>query len=60
MESKHLGVHWNKSNDTLVVNFEVFKKTHELTKRGVLRTMAKVYDSLGIASPIMLRAQYMY
>ena len=60
MESKLLGLYWNKSNDTLAVNFEDCKKMHELTKRGVLRAMAKVYDPLGIASPISLSAKHIY
>ena len=60
LESKLLGLHWNKTVDTLAVNFEECKKTNELTKRGVLRAMAKVYDPLGIASPIMLNANHIY
>ena len=60
LESKLLGLHWNKTVDTLAVNFEECKKTNELTKRGVLRAMAKVYDPLGIASPIMLNAKHIY
>ena len=60
MESKLLGLHWNKSNDTLAVNFEDCKKTHELMKRVILRADVKVYDPLGIASPILLSAKHMH
>ena len=45
---------------TLAVDFQGCKTTKDFTKRGVLRAMAKVYDPLGLASPIMLDAKHFY
>ena len=53
-ETKLLGLGWNKSEDTLSVTFPPSQT--EVTKRVVLRTMAKVYDPLGLAAPILLTA----
>ena len=36
------------------------RKHTSYPKRGVLRAMAKVYDPLGIASPILLSAKHIY
>ena len=46
--------------DTLAVDFQGCKTTKHFTKRGVLRAMAKVYDPLGLASPVMLDAKHLY
>ncbi|CAB4031455.1 Hypothetical predicted protein, partial [Paramuricea clavata] len=54
-ETKFLGLGWNKSEDTLSVTFP--PNENEITKRIVLRTMAKIYDPLGLAAPILLTAK---
>ena len=51
-KGKLLGVPWDKSKDTIGVTFP--NSPAELTKRGVLTNLAKVYDPLGLASPVML------
>ena len=59
-EAKILGLKWNKFEDSLAVDFRSCKSTEEYTKRGILSAMAKVYDPLGLASPIMLEAKHLY
>ena len=61
-ESKILGVHWDKRKDELGVDFATCSKLGlgEMTKRGVLKAMASVYDPLGIASPLLLTAKNIY
>ena len=51
-ETKMLELPWNKTNDTLKVVFPHEKS--EPTKRGVLSCLGKVYDPLGLASPVTL------
>ena len=51
-ETKFLGMLWYKEQDTIAVNF---RWSEELsTKQISLCTIAKVFDPLGIASPVML------
>ena len=57
-EVKLLGVGWNKDEDTLVVTIPQHEEIS--TKRTVLRTIAKVYDPLGIVSPILLTAKILF
>ena len=57
-EPKLLGLGWNKSEDTLSVTFPPSQT--EVTKRVALRTMAKVYDPLGLAAPILLTAKVIF
>jgi hypothetical protein len=59
-EAKILGLKWNKLKDTLAVDFTSCKAMQEYTKRGILRDMAKVYDPLGLVSPVMLEAKHLY
>ena len=57
-ESKLLGLKWNKSTDTISVEFP--EPTPITTKRGVLATLAKIYDPLGLVSPITLQGKLIY
>ena len=54
-QSQLLGLKWNKSTDTISVEFP--ECTSATTKRGLL---AKIYDPLGLASPIILRGKFIY
>lgn len=49
---------WNKVQDTLSIVFPA--ETAELTKREVLANLAKVYDPLGLVSPVMLEGKLIY
>ena len=53
-----LGVPWDKENDTIKVNFP--DRSNEVTKRGVLGKIAKIYDPLGIVSPTTLQGKLIY
>ena len=57
-ETKLLGLKWDKRKDTLAATFpddEVQK-----TKRGVLSKLVKVYDPLGLVSPVTLEGKQIY
>ena len=53
-----LGLPWDKENDTIAVSFPLEKA--EPTKRGILSKVARIYDLLGLASPISLRGKLLY
>ena len=57
-ETKTLGLPWNKREDLIAVTFP--EEPVDVTKRGILRFLAAVYDPLGIASPIMLIGKLLY
>ena len=47
-----LGLHWTVEDDTF--KFSIVKLDNPETKRGVLATIASLYDPLGFATPITL------
>ena len=53
-----LGRKWNKDADTIAVSFP--QETSAPTKRGILGKIAKVYDPLGLASPLTLEGKLLY
>jgi hypothetical protein len=59
-ETKILGMKWDKAKGTLAVDFRGCKQTGEGTKRGMLQSIARVYDPLGVTSPLMLDAKEIY
>jgi hypothetical protein len=59
-ESKLLGLPWNKREDTLSVNFPFPDKLASVTKRGIPGNLAKIYDPLGIVSPVTLEGKLIY
>ena len=56
--SKLLGLKWNKVKDSLQVDFPSTPAV--LTKRGILAYLAKVYDPLGLLSPMLLQGKILY
>ncbi|XP_020556659.2 uncharacterized protein LOC110014220 [Oryzias latipes] len=50
-----LGVQWCVSSDNF--QFRVTIKEHPLTRRGVLSTVASIYDPLGFVAPFVLRGK---
>ena len=58
IESKLLGMKWDKRSDTLAVTFP--NEREPKTKRGVLSKLARVYDPLGLASPLTLVGKQIY
>ena len=57
-EAKLLGLPWNKSEDTLAVSFK--GDPAGTTKREVLKSLASVFDPLGVASPTVLVGKRIY
>lgn len=50
-----LGVQWCVSADEF--QFRITVKEHPMTRRGILRTIASVYDPLGFVAPFILRGK---
>ena len=59
---KVLGVMWNQSDDKLIFNFnDVISRLPEIpTKRNVLKTIASIYDPLGIINPIVVQMKIFF
>ena len=57
-ETKLLGLPWDPNADTLSVCFPQEKE--ETTKRGALSYLAKIYDPLGLVSPMTLRGKFVF
>jgi hypothetical protein len=57
-ECKFLGLAWNKREDTLSVTFPEEKS--KPTKREVLGKLARVYDPLGLVSPMTLQVKMIF
>ncbi|XP_028413536.1 uncharacterized protein LOC114536372 [Dendronephthya gigantea] len=57
-ETKMLGLKWNKVEDTLSINFP--EDEHPVTRRGILGKLAKIYDPLGLVSPLTLEGKLVY
>lgn len=53
-----LGLRWNKDSDTIAVTFP--QEIVASTKRGVLGKIARVYDPLGLVSPLTLEGKMLY
>ena len=50
-----LGLKWNKAEDTLTIIFP--EERHTVTRRGILGKLAKIYDPLGLVSPLKLEGK---
>ena len=59
VETKLLGVSWNKKDNTFAVELKI-KETSVVTKRTMLRTLASIYDPLGLMSPIIVEGKHLY
>ena len=57
-ETKLLSALWNKTVDTIEVAFPA--PTVKVTKREILRNISKIYDHLGVASPVTLAGKMLY
>lgn len=47
-----LGLPWNKRQDTIEIKFPTDRT--QVTKRGILAKIARVYDPLGLVAPMTL------
>ena len=57
-ESKVLGLPWNKQLDKLTVTFP--QDEMPSTKRELLKKLTKVYDPLGLTSPLTFQGKLIY
>ena len=55
---KLLGLRWDRKEDTLSVAFPA--ENADPTKRGILGKLAKIYDPLGLVSPVTLEGKLFY
>eukprot|EP00112_Aurelia_sp_Birch-Aquarium-sp1_P019774 Seg496.1 transcript_id=Seg496.1/GoldUCD/mRNA.D3Y31 product="hypothetical protein" protein_id=Seg496.1/GoldUCD/D3Y31 len=56
-ESKVLGMIWNSKSDELAYDFDAMlgsSEKEQVTKRDVLATTAKIFDPLGLISPVIV------
>ena len=53
-----LGLTWDKNADTIGINFPA--ESAPQTKRGVLGKVARIYDPLGLVSPLTLGGKLLY
>ena len=53
-----LGLPWNKKQDTVEVKFPTDRA--QVTKRGILAKIARVYDPLGLVAPMTLGGKLLY
>ena len=56
--SKILGLKWDKVADRLLIEFPSTRAV--LTKRGLLASLAKIYEPLGLISPMLLEGKIIY
>ena len=60
---KILGISWDSRNDLLIFKLEVIASAlaeSSVTKRLVLKTVASIYDPLGIMSPAVVRLKALF
>ena len=57
-EGKLVGLPWDRDQDIISVILQITQT--ETTKRGVLSHLAKIYDPLGLASPVTLIGKQLY
>ncbi|KAK3719160.1 hypothetical protein QZH41_005637 [Actinostola sp. cb2023] len=57
-ESTLLGLTWDKGTDTICVKFPA--EPANQTKRGILGKVARIYDPLGLTSPVTLGGKLLY
>lgn len=54
--AKTLGVLWNAKSDQITLSPKL-PSCHKITKRGVLSMIARVFDPLGLVSPVTIKAK---
>ena len=59
VEKKLLGILWNKCDDTYAIEVEL-KEVETVTKRLMLKTLASIYDPLGIISQKIVEGKHLY
>ncbi len=52
---KVLGMNWDRNHDELSISYK--RSDHPNTKRGILKSIAEIYDPCSLASPTQLKAR---
>lgn len=55
--TKHLGLIWNHTQDTLKYKFKLIDSSTITNKRAVLSQIAQIFDPLGLLSPVVIKAK---
>ncbi|XP_063543206.1 uncharacterized protein LOC134751689 isoform X1 [Cydia strobilella] len=56
-ESKTLGLGWKSGADVLYFTIDFGKHPEKITKRFILSTIAKIFDPLGLLSPVVIQGK---
>lgn len=54
---KTLGLSWNIHNDEFIYSLQEISTPEQITKRNVLSVTAKLFDPLGLLSPVIVKAK---
>ncbi|XP_073831785.1 uncharacterized protein [Musca autumnalis] len=54
---KTLGLVWNPKSDKFIFSFSHFNEPQTISKRGVLSSIARFYDPLGLIGPVITKAK---
>ncbi|KAI3378318.1 hypothetical protein SNEBB_003526, partial [Seison nebaliae] len=55
-----LGTPWNSQEDTITVAFENLQNPSKLTQRTVLKSLASLFDPLGLITPFTIRGRMIF
>lgn len=58
-QNKTLGVYWNPKFDTLNYRINPLKREQKVTKRQILSVVSQIFDKMGLAGPVVMRAKMM-
>ncbi|GJQ77878.1 hypothetical protein Trydic_g16131 [Trypoxylus dichotomus] len=57
VKDKGLGIQWNWSTDNLTYSIPNYNRTRPFTKRNLLSDISKIFDPLGLLSPVVVNAK---
>ncbi|GJQ78894.1 hypothetical protein Trydic_g65 [Trypoxylus dichotomus] len=57
VKHKTLGIQWNWSTDNLTYSIPNYNKTRPFTKLNLLSDISKIFDPLGLLSPVVVNAK---
>nr|CAD2178770.1 unnamed protein product [Meloidogyne enterolobii] len=55
IETKILGIRWNLKEEYLIFKMPTFEG--QITKRNILAAISKIYDPIGLISPVLIQAK---
>ena len=57
---KVLGIIWDPAEDNLKIDLEIEQPSQPTTKRGVLSSLAAIFDPLGLSGPVIMKARVLF